>query len=130
MLHDGEFWMNYNDFVRYFYSVEFYHLSIYNYNNTLTVDNETLPLRYVSYQSNLQVGLSAGGSGQINSQKYWTNPQFHVEINGNNLNQSNLTTFVVSLTQLYGGLYRQQHGNEHYEPIGFHLFRVSTDYLT
>ena len=78
------------------------------------------------HQSKWEIGRSAGGAGQSNQAKYWTNPQFLVTLNDvDHDDNENFATVIVALMQKDSRLKRSQSGQEAAEEyIQFRLFRV------
>ncbi len=78
------------------------------------------------YQSAWERGKNAGGAGNGNQAKYWTNPQFLVSLTDvDNDDNENLATVIVALMQKDSRLKRAETGRESADEfIQFRLFKV------
>jgi calpain, invertebrate len=126
--HDGEFWMDIEDFLDNWDSVQICHLSPDAYSSELaeTDDDSDLKWHCETYQSKWQAGENAGGCGQGDPAKFWTNPQFLVKLTDVDQNDNeDKVTLIVALMQKDTRLRRIQTGQDSSEEfIQFRLFRV------
>ncbi|XP_014666381.1 PREDICTED: calpain-B-like isoform X1 [Priapulus caudatus] len=116
---DGEFWMEFNDFVKHFNEV-----TICN----LTADSLSDPPRSWStnvLHSRWRKGFSAGGRPKYRDTS-WTNPQFVLEVRDSDEDDDKLASFVIELMQKD----RRRMRHIGYDNItqGFVIYELTKDY--
>lgn len=129
---DGEYWISYTDFMDNFDSLEICHLSADSYaNNELSLDFETKDTSWkcTTYHSFWEIGVSAGGCGNHDRAKYWTNPQFLVKVIDHDIDDlENKASVLISLMQKDSRLKRQlTNVLQAEEYIEFRLYKVRLD---
>ena len=94
---DGEFWMAYEEWVNLFDQIQICNISP----DTLKSSRPGGPQGYkwncLQYDGEWVVGRSAGGCGQPDKQKFWTNVSFSNFKRGQ-INRINKELFVLSLS--------------------------------
>lgn len=93
---DGEFWMSFDDFLRYFTHLDLVHIGPDDWMNETSLHHKR-PWRAVLARRRWRHGFNAGGSPD-HKETFATNPQFHIHISKNGLNKCHV---VVSVTQYY-----------------------------
>ena len=109
--HDGGFWIGFQDFLKYFDTVDFCHI------------NKELD-REVVFNGRWEVGLNAGGVQKGDFKNYAKNPQCFIELKSpNREDPESLCSAVISLMQR-----RQQASKvKGVNKIGFRVYRVDKD---
>ena len=123
---DGEFWMSFRDFMSNFDVVQMCHLTIDSFSNELLEidDDSDLTWKCTTFHSEWVPGKTAGGCGQINQSKFWTNPQFMVQLVDVDKNDNeDKATVIISLMQKYTRIRRQSDESSE-EYIQFRIFKV------
>ncbi|TNN06406.1 Calpain isoform 2 [Schistosoma japonicum] len=116
---DGEFWMSYEDFVKYFSLLEVCHLGLASLDYKDDIDKKRR-FEEIGFVGKWVANVNAGGS--INYyESFCMNPQYVFTVGTDPISKDNKTTIIVGIMQehrrfLYGG---------DYLPIGFELFEVS-----
>jgi len=142
--HDGEFWMDFDSFLSNWHTVQICHLSVSSFSSELesATDIDTMswrklasggegspdPFECTVYHSEWLAGKTAGGCGAQNKAKFWTNPQFSLELSDVDLyDDESKCSLIVSLMQKDSRLKRievdYQESEECY--IQFRLYRVT-----
>ncbi|XP_074598545.1 calpain-9-like isoform X2 [Brevipalpus obovatus] len=93
---DGEFWMSFDDFLRYFTHLDLVHIGPDDWMNETSLHHKR-PWRAVLARRRWRYGFNSGGSPD-HRETFATNPQFHIHIARNGLNKCHV---VVSVTQFY-----------------------------
>ncbi|CAF1216362.1 unnamed protein product [Adineta steineri] len=137
-LHDGEFWISFDDFYANFHQLHICHrgpaslgtteddAGVCSWNNLfrddkLTWQEELLHGEWVP-------GSTAGGAGQPNKEKYWINPQYLVRLNFiDEGDDENLCTMIIALMQK-GTRQRRIEGLEGEDYVQFRVFKVRSLY--
>lgn len=130
--HDGEFWMNLQDFMSEWSHVQICHLTADSFSSELLErDNDAdLFWKITQFHSEWSCGKgTAGGAGQGDPSKFWLNPQFLVTLTDvDSDDNENKATIIISLMQKDSRLKRMQTGeNSCEEYIQFKLFRINDD---
>lgn len=139
---DGEFWMSFDDdFLRNIDAIEFCHLSAESFSEEITeaddIDNfswrklasDENNWKNTQYHSKWEVGTTAGGCGNNDRAKFWSNPQFIVSLNDVDADDSeNSCTIIVSLMQKDARLKKFETGDDSAESIQFRLYKIK-DYI-
>ena len=116
---DGEFWMSFDDFLRFFTHLDLVHIGPDDWMQETTLHHKR-PWRAVLARRRWRNGFNAGGSPE-HKETFATNPQFHIHIPKNGINKCHV---VVSVTQFY---VTNEHPSEtHYmlHNIGFSIYEV------
>lgn len=119
--------MSYEDFMYYFDVVQMCHLTIDSFSSELLKadDDSDLTWKCTTYHSAWKTGKTAGGSGQYNQAKYWSNPQFMVKLVDVDENDSeNKATVIVALMQKNSRLRRARSDESTEEYIQFRIYKV------
>jgi hypothetical protein len=121
--------MCYEDFVASWDGVQMCHLSCDSFSSELVETDHDADLKWTctTYQSAWQSGVSAGGCGNRDQAKFWTNPQFVLSlVDVDKDDQENLVTVFVALMQKDTRLKRVQHKSMESceEYIQFRLYKV------
>lgn len=109
--HDGGFWIGFQDFLKYFDTIDFCHVN-------KSEDRE------VVFNGRWEVGLNAGGVQKGDFKNYAKNPQCFIELKSPNLEDpENLCSAVISLMQ------RRRPGSKvkGVNKTGFRVYRVDKD---
>ncbi|KAL7673168.1 hypothetical protein ACOME3_008036 [Neoechinorhynchus agilis] len=77
---DGEFWMTYYDWCTHFDQVQFCNLSPDSFEGNEAYKLRKCPWSIITFDGAWVKGVCAGGCGQPNVAKFWTNPQYLIEI--------------------------------------------------
>uniref|UniRef100_T1KNX4 Calpain catalytic domain-containing protein n=1 Tax=Tetranychus urticae TaxID=32264 RepID=T1KNX4_TETUR len=93
---DGEFWMSFDDFLRFFTHLDLVHIGPDDWMAETALHHKR-PWRAVLARRRWRYGFNAGGSPEYKD-TFSTNPQFHIHIPKNGLNKCHV---VVSVTQNY-----------------------------
>ena len=109
--HDGGFWVGFQDFLKYFDTIDFCHIN-------KEADRE------VVFNGRWEVGLNAGGVQKGDFKNYAKNPQCFIELKSANKDDPEaLCSAVISLMQR-----RQQASKvKGVNKIGFRVYRVDKD---
>jgi hypothetical protein len=121
---DGEFWMEYEDWFKNFDQIQICNLSP----DTLAAVDSTDKIKWncIQYDGELVPGHSAGGSGQRNAKKFWTNPQYFVSLN--DYTNDGECSLIIACMQKYTRQKRMQRNGEPAEEfIQLRLYRVVGD---
>ncbi|CAF0859466.1 unnamed protein product [Brachionus calyciflorus] len=140
--HDGEFWMSYKDFLTNWHQVQICHLSVDCFSGEIEKANDIgcmswrklamdceLSWKCSIYHSEWTVGKTAGGCGQPNQAKFWTNPQFLIKVNDVDRDDSeDMATVVIALMQKDSRIKRIKTKSESAEEfIQFKFYRIKDD---
>ncbi|CAF3599350.1 unnamed protein product [Rotaria sp. Silwood1] len=138
-LHDGEFWMSFDDFFVNFHQLHICHrgpaslgtteddAGVCTWNNLfrddkLTWKEEILHGEWVP-------GSTAGGAGQPLKEKFWTNPQYLVRLNFiDDDDNQNLCTMIIALMQKETRQ-RRLHGLQGEDYVQFRVYKVRNFFL-
>lgn len=127
--HDGEFWMNFEDFMSQWTHVQICHLSADSFSNELleTDNDDDLMWKVTKFHSAWNVGSTAGGCGRDDPSKFWTNPQFLVQLTDvDNDDNEDMATIFVSLIQKDSRLKRTETGEDSCEEyIQFKIYKIN-----
>lgn len=129
-LPNGEFWMSYDDFFRSFETLQICELTPDAYSEELLQKEDyDLEWKMVAYHGEWTPGESSGGCGRLDEAKFWSNPQFLVNLpDVNEKDNESMSTVVVSLLQKYSREMRSQNNGESCEEyIQFRLYRILND---
>jgi len=131
---DGEFWISFDDFFSNFHQLHICHrgpaslattekdAETCTWNNLFRDDQ--LTWKEESFHGEWAPGSTAGGSGQPNKEKYWTNPQYLVRLNFiDDGDDEKLCTMIIALMQKETRR-RRLHGLEAEDYIQFRVFKV------
>ena len=128
---EGEFWMCFDDFYFYFDSIQFCHLTPEAFSDEILQrkTNSTISWNMIAYDGEWVKNKSAGGSGNGNDKRYWSNPQYLVKLNDIDLNDDeNLSTIIISLMQKYTREKRMlNNGQPAEEFMQFRFYRIIKD---
>jgi hypothetical protein len=128
---EGEFWMTFEDFYLNFDLIQFCHLSPDSLSEEVTNSKKNLNISWntITYHDEWIIGKSAGGSGNGNDPRYWTNPQFFINlVDVDPDDNEDLATVVVSLMQKYTReKRREKNGKLTEEYIQFRLFKIKNE---
>jgi hypothetical protein len=128
---EGEFWMSFEDFYLNFDLIQFCHLSPDSLSEEIanSKKNSNITWNTITYHDEWIVGKSSGGSGNGNDQRYWTNPQFLINlVDVDPDDNEDMATVVVSLMQKYTREKRRdKNGQLAEEYIQFRLFRIKNE---
>ncbi|XP_056022361.1 calpain-9-like isoform X1 [Ostrea edulis] len=116
---DGEFWMEFSDFMRNFDSLEICNL---------TPDSPVeMPKQWHTsdYHGRWQGGLNAGGRPKYRD-SHWTNPHFKVSLSACDEDGDRMCSFIVQLMQK--DRRKIKHKGEKLIYIGFLVYRLSDDH--
>jgi len=119
--------MEFSDFLNSFESLQICHLSGDSLSDELAETDQDLDLiwKCKTYQSKWVIGETAGGCGQHNQAKFWTNPQFLVTLTDVDKDDNeNMATVIVALMQKDSRLKRTHSDSSTEEFIQFKLFKV------
>ncbi|XP_065115687.1 calpain-2 catalytic subunit-like [Paramisgurnus dabryanus] len=120
---DGEFWMEYSDFVRHFTRLEICNLTP----DTLTSE-ELRHWNYCQFDGNWIVGSTAGGCSN-NRATYSSNPQFVIkleDVDDDPYDGEDGCTLVVGLMQKDGR--KDKRIGRDLNAIGFYIYEVPDEY--
>lgn len=134
---DGEFWISFDDFFTNFHQLHICHRGpaslgttekdaiVPTWNNLFRDDK--LTWKEESFHGEWMPGLNAGGSGQPNKEKYWTNPQYLVRLNFiDDDDEENLCTMIIALMQK-DTRQRRIRGLEGEDYVQFRVFKIKAD---
>jgi hypothetical protein len=125
---DGEFWLSFDDFYRYFENVEVCSLTPDAYSDELKGKHPSLNLKWnmIAYNGQWKADSTAGGCGQPDKNSFWTNPQFLIKLTDvDPTDNENMGTLIVSLMQKYTREKRSEtKGESAEEYIQFRLYKV------
>ena len=128
---EGEFWMTFDDFYANFDLIQFCHLTPDSLSEEIlkSYHNKNIAWSMISYHGEWASGFTAGGSGNMNDQRYWTNPQYLIRLVDVDLDDNeNLATLIVALMQKNTRENRaKKSGMLAEEFIQFRLFRVADE---
>lgn len=119
--------MEFSDFVNNFEGLQICHLTAESLSDELgqTDQDSDLIWKSKTYQSKWVIGETAGGCGQHNQAKFWTNPQFLVTLTDVDKDDNeNMATVIVALMQKDSRLKRSHSDSSTEEFIQFKLFKV------
>ncbi|XP_067413348.1 calpain-12 [Emydura macquarii macquarii] len=126
---DGEFWMQMDDFLRYFDALEICSLT-----PDLLEEEKGVVWNVKSFQGRWSIGLTAGGCRSSRAADgFWMNPQFHIQLldaDESDLRKQHLEpscTLLVSLMQKARRQGRKQ--GKDFLPIGFEILKMPKEYL-
>jgi calpain len=135
---DGEFWMEFKDFLAEWHNIQICHLSADSFSDNLSEnanmenmswrkllsDDESSGWKCTMFHSGWSKGKTAGGSGVSNQAKFWTNPQFLINVEDvDAYDNENKATIIVALMQKHSRSKRIDSESAE-EFIQFKLFRV------
>lgn len=128
-LPNGEFWMSYDDFYRFFETMQICELTPDAYSEELLEKEDNLEWKLAAYHGEWVPGESSGGCGRPNESDYWKNPQFLVNLpDVDHEDNESMATVVISLLQKYT---REERLNSNGEPceqyIQYRLYRILND---
>lgn len=128
---EGEFWMTFDDFYANFDLIQFCHLTPDSLSEEVlkSYRNKNISWSMASYHGEWASGFTAGGSGNMNDQRYWTNPQYLIRLVDVDLDDNeNLATIIIALMQKNTRENRaKKSGMLAEEFIQFRLFRVNNE---
>lgn len=128
---DGEFWMCLSDFLQEWSHVQICHLTANSFSDELIErdDDADLYWKETHFHSAWRAGSTAGGCGKDDAAKFWTNPQFLVNLTDVDVDDNeDKATVIVSLMQKDSRLKRVQTGEDSCEEyIQFKLFKINDD---
>ncbi|RWS16665.1 Calpain-1 catalytic subunit-like protein [Dinothrombium tinctorium] len=116
---DGEFWMSFDDFLRYFTHLDLVHIGPDDWMQESTLHHKR-PWRAVLARRRWRKGFNAGGAPNYKD-TFTTNPQFHIHIPKNDSNKCHV---VVSVTQSYETTSCQQLVAKELHAIGFCVYEI------
>nr|XP_048688745.1 calpain-12 [Caretta caretta] len=126
---DGEFWMQMDEFLRYFDGLEICSLT-----PDLLEEEEVVAWNVHSFQGRWSIGYTAGGCRSSGLRdNFWMNPQYNVrllEADESNLRKQRLDpscTLLVSLMQKDRRQGRKR--GKDFLPIGFEILKMPKEYL-
>ncbi|CAF4148737.1 unnamed protein product, partial [Adineta steineri] len=131
-LHDGEFWMSYDDFFNHFDVIQFCHrkpesLGLIGIAPT-TKDKKELTWHEEIFHGKWKKGKSAGGSG-LNGEppeKYWTNTQYLIKLNfTDDDTEEKWCTMIIAL--MFKEERERRLNNEEPLPIAFDVYQIKND---
>ena len=109
--HDGGFWIGFQDFLKYFDTIDFCHINS-------EVDKE------VVFNGRWEVGLNAGGVQKGDFKNFAKNPQCFIELRSpNSEDPERLCNAVISLMQRRRPASKVKGVNK----VGFRIYRVDKD---
>lgn len=109
--HDGGFWIGFQDFLKYFDTIDFCHINH-------DIDKE------VVFNGRWEVGLNAGGVQKGDFKNYAKNPQCFIELRSSNPDDpEKLCSAVISLMQRRRPASKVKGVNK----VGFRVYRVDKD---
>ena len=116
---DGEFWMSFDDFLRFFTHLDLVHIGPDDWMQETTLHHKR-PWRAVLARRRWRNGFNAGGSPE-HKETFATNPQFHIHISKNGITKCHV---VVSVTQFY--ITNEHPSESHFmlHNIGFSVYEV------
>jgi calpain len=120
---DGEFWLSYEDWVNNFDQIQICNLSP----DTLKAVRGSQGSKWncIQFDGELVPGRSAGGSGQPDRQKFWTNPQYLVRLDHADENATDCV-LIIAFMQKYTRQKRMQNRGEQAEEfLQLRIFRVN-----
>ncbi|CAF1014270.1 unnamed protein product [Brachionus calyciflorus] len=128
---EGEFWMGFDDFLYFFDSIQFCHLTPESFSDEILNDfrNDKISWKMISYHDEWSLKKrSAGGSGNGGDRRFWTNPQFLIKlVDVDQEDNDNMATCIIALMQKYTREKRSLNGQSAEEFIQFRIFRVLND---
>ncbi|XP_065562640.1 calpain-B-like isoform X7 [Artemia franciscana] len=95
---DGEFWMSFKDYKKYFSRMEIVHLSPEIYDEVVEDEECKKKWELNSFEGAWVRGATAGGC-RNNLQTFWTNPQFRMTLEDCDEDEDDKCTLIVSLMQ-------------------------------
>ncbi|CAF0866395.1 unnamed protein product [Brachionus calyciflorus] len=132
---EGEFWLMFDDFYRYFETIQICELTIdaFFLESVRNKDGQKSKFCWnlFSYHGEWIPMKSSGGSGRINEEQYWKNPQLMFTINETDLpGDAKVTTLIISLYQKYlRELNTETNGKSKEKFIQFRIYRVIDENL-
>lgn len=125
---DGEFWMNFSDFMSNFDVVQIVHINLDCYiDNALNEDDyEENKWNCTYYHSIWSTEHdTAGGCGKINKRSFWKNPQFLISLKDPDLNDDDdEASLLIALMQKDTRLKRLDRDMSSEEYIQYRLYKV------
>ncbi|XP_028294594.1 calpain-1 catalytic subunit-like isoform X2 [Gouania willdenowi] len=115
---NGEFWMTVDDFCSFYSDLDICGMS------PDFLDRNSSRWWTLSYEGQWVAGTTAGGCGN-NTDSFWTNPQYPIEIRAEQFDSNCEKNLLVSLLQKHDKRNRHQVQN-HY--IGLYIFEVKEKY--
>jgi len=135
---DGEFWMSFSDFLKNWDSVQICHLSADSFSGAIAESNDLDSFSWNKISSTPNAWhcrmfqsewnrSTAGGCGAGNAAKFWTNPQFLVDVaDVDKYDDDDMCSIIVALMQKDSRLKRKG-GESSEEFVQFRLFRIKED---
>lgn len=120
---DGEFWMSFDDWMSNFDQIQICNLSP----DTLKAVRGTPGSKWncIQYDGELVAGRTAGGCGQPDKQKFWTNPQYFIRLDRCDENSADCV-LIIAFMQKYTRQKRMQNrGEQSEEYLQLRIFRVN-----
>ncbi|KAI3381270.1 hypothetical protein SNEBB_003662 [Seison nebaliae] len=129
---DGEFWMSYDDWCKWFDRVQICNLTpdaLYGEFKETTNDDSDLAWCLTEYHGEWKDGCTAGGCGnQPSKYMYWTNPMYLIKMTEVDMyDNDNKCTMVVSMMQKDSRQRRLDGGDAGEYYIQFRVYRLIDD---
>ncbi len=121
---DGEFWMSYDDWFSNFDQVQVCNISPENM-KAVRAGPQGVTWNCIHFDSELQRNKNAGGSGQPDRQKFWTNPQFLVRLNKPDQGSDDCALIVACMQKYTRQKRMQRNGEPAEEYLQLRVFRVN-----
>jgi calpain len=126
--------MNFEDFYQNYNSIQFCHISPDSYSDEILrnkVYNSKIKIRWntISMHGKWEKNKSAGGAGNFDDERYWSNPQYLIKLVDVDFEDNeNLSTLIVALMQKYNREKRNMRNGQLIEDfIQFRVFKCIKD---